>query len=110
MVSRKVCLASALATVALVLPSRLIPARADKDKVALPAAGGTTIPAAMLAGSASCAGRACHGGSEPASKLIQQDEYSTWLGQDRHARAYAVLLGDRGRGIGLNLGTVAHED
>src|SRR5271165_4194155 len=44
-----------------------------------------------LAGSASCSGRACHGGLEPTTapgRTILRDEYTKWLGQDKHAQAY----------------------
>jgi hypothetical protein len=66
--------------------------------------------AAELAGSGSCSGRSCHGGLSPANKVIQQNEYSTWLALDKHSRAYDALLGERGRRIGANLRVVAHLD
>jgi hypothetical protein len=74
------------------------------------AADAARSPAQSLAGSGSCAGRACHGGSAPEDKLIQQNEFSTWLAHDRHARAYESLKSERGRRIGANLGVIAHED
>jgi hypothetical protein len=66
--------------------------------------------AAELAGAASCSGRACHGGLTPEKTLIQQNEYSTWFAHDKHAQAYNVLLGERGKRIAVNLGIVAHTD
>lgn len=50
-----------------------------------PAAGSYTGPG-------SCAAAACHGAVRPpASSRILQTEYTTWIAQDRHARAAEVL-------------------
>jgi hypothetical protein len=58
-----------------------------------------------LAGAGSCSGRACHGGLEPADPPgVQQNEYTTWLLHDKHARSYAVLTEERGRRMATNLG------
>jgi hypothetical protein len=52
-----------------------------------------TAPAAgSFTGPGSCAATACHGAVRPvASSRILQTEYSTWIAQDRHARAAEVL-------------------
>lgn len=43
-------------------------------------------------GPGSCAASNCHGGVQPNTVVrISQNEYSIWAGQDKHARAYAVL-------------------
>jgi hypothetical protein len=43
-------------------------------------------------GPGSCSAAACHGGIQPRdSTKVLQNEYSTWIVQDRHSRAYAVL-------------------
>jgi hypothetical protein len=53
----------------------------------------------------SCAGNNCHGAVEPLPKSrVPQDEYLIWSQRDKHAKAYGVLLGDRGKRIAANLG------
>src|SRR5687767_7076752 len=43
-------------------------------------------------GPGSCAAAACHGSIRPvAGSRILQTEYTTWIGQERHARAAEVL-------------------
>jgi hypothetical protein len=60
--------------------------------------------AAHIAGRASCSGRACHGGLEPLPTGVRQNEFTTWIMHDKHARAFDVLSGERGRQIAKNLG------
>lgn len=58
-----------------------------------------------IAGRASCSGRACHGGFEPAAGGgVQQNEFTTWLAYDKHARAFDALLSDRAKRMAKNLG------
>lgn len=46
-------------------------------------------------GPGSCAAAACHGAIRPApGSRIPQTEYTTWISQDRHARATEVLSND----------------
>jgi len=75
-----------------------------------PAGRATAFPG--LAGTASCSGRACHGGLEPAAgreRTLSLDEYTKWLGADKHAQAYQDLFGERSLRIAKNLGiTHAH--
>src|SRR5215469_12704867 len=63
-------------------------------------------------GPGSCAATACHGSVKPvAGSRIFQNEYSTWILEDKHARAYQVLggeVGERMAGI-LRLGVRAEE-
>lgn len=48
--------------------------------------------AASYTGPGSCAAAACHGSVRPvAGSRILQNEYTTWIAQDRHARAAEVL-------------------
>ena len=48
--------------------------------------------AGKYVGAGSCAASACHGGVQPRKETrIQQNEYTTWVVNDRHARAYNVL-------------------
>src|SRR5258708_16833457 len=63
-------------------------------------------------GPGSCASTSCHGSVKPiAGSRILQNEYSTWIIQDKHSRAYQVLTGDIGERIAriLKLGTKAKE-
>jgi hypothetical protein len=47
---------------------------------------------ATYLGPGSCAASACHGGIQPRDTTkVLQNEYSTWIVQDRHSRAYNVL-------------------
>lgn len=63
-------------------------------------------------GPGSCSSASCHGGIQIKSgDGIHQNEYSTWLVKDRHARAYAVLSSPEAKGIGriLGIANVAEE-
>lgn len=47
---------------------------------------------AKYTGPGSCAAPACHGAVQPRSTTnVLQNEYSTWVVQDKHSRAFAVL-------------------
>lgn len=54
-------------------------------------------------GVSSCAGAPCHGNRAAVGKVVRQNEYSTWIAQDRHARAYEVLLNESSQRIARNL-------
>jgi hypothetical protein len=57
-----------------------------------------SVPA--LVGTASCSARGCHGAITPKKgERIEQNENTIWLTQDKHARAYEVLLGQRSEEI-----------
>jgi Cytochrome c554 and c-prime len=63
-------------------------------------------------GPGSCAATSCHGSVKPlAGSRILQNEYSTWILQDKHSRAYQALTGDVGERMAriLKLGTKAEE-
>jgi hypothetical protein len=63
-------------------------------------------------GPGSCAATSCHGSVKPvAGSRILQNEYSTWILQDKHSRAYQVLIGDVGERMVriLKLGAKAEE-
>ena len=48
--------------------------------------------AGKFVGPGSCSATACHGGIRPvANSRILQNEYSTWILQDKHAQAYKAL-------------------
>lgn len=55
-------------------------------------------PVGKFVGPGSCSASACHGSVSPRDKTkVLQNEYSTWVTEDRHARAYSVLTGSLGR-------------
>lgn len=63
-------------------------------------------------GPGSCAATACHGSVKPvAGSRILQTEYSTWILQDKHSRAYQALTGEVGERMAriLKLGAKAEE-
>jgi cytochrome c554/c'-like protein len=63
-------------------------------------------------GPGSCAATSCHGSVKPvAGSRILQNEYSTWILQDKHSRAYQALTGDVGERLAriLKLGSKAEE-
>lgn len=56
-------------------------------------------------GVTSCAGSTCHGAVEPfKGSNVLQNEFVTWQREDKHSRAYAVLMNDRSKRIARNLG------
>jgi hypothetical protein len=67
---------------------------------------------AKYIGPGSCAATSCHGSVKPvAGSRILQNEYSTWIIQDKHSRAYQALTGDVGQRMAriLKLGAKAEE-
>jgi len=69
-------------------------------------------PEAKYIGPGSCAATACHGSVKPvAESRILQNEYSTWILKDKHARAYQALTGEVGERMAriLRLGAKAEE-
>ena len=56
-------------------------------------------------GVVTCAGSTCHGAGHPVGDArINQTEFLTWHREDAHAKAYRVLLEDKGKRIAQNLG------
>ncbi len=72
----------------------------------LPAASRAQAPTpGLYLGPSSCASSTCHGATRPRQVFdVLQNEYYTWLNQDRHARAYDVLYDERSTIIAGNLG------
>jgi Cytochrome c554 and c-prime len=72
------------------------------------AASAQTLPqygAAPHVGVQSCGGSTCHGAEQAfTGSTVMQNEYTVWKNQDRHSKAYAVLLNERSRRIARNLG------
>ena len=63
-------------------------------------------------GPGSCAATSCHGSVKPVSgSRVLQNEYSTWILQDKHSRAYQALTGEVGERMAriLKLGSKAEE-
>jgi hypothetical protein len=63
-------------------------------------------------GPGSCAATSCHGSVKPVvGSRVLQNEYSTWIIQDKHSRAYQALTGDVGERMAriLKLGAKAEE-
>jgi len=63
-------------------------------------------------GPGSCAATSCHGSVKPvAGSRVLQNEYSTWIVQDKHSRAFQALTGDVGERMArvLKLGVKAEE-
>ena len=92
----------------------MLPLRLNREKclcISLLLAGvllrSQTVPA-QYTGPGSCASSSCHGGVQPRNGTsVLQNEYSTWVVQDKHTHAFAALTGDIGRRMGriLNLDT-----
>lgn len=86
------------------------PAGAAIADPAMPASGhNVQMP---FAGTASCAGRACHGAMEPSPRADEPlfNEYTTWQTRDPHAGAYQALLTPRSQQIARQLAIgAAHE-
>ena len=84
-----VCLALALFCGAL---THSLGAREPLGAAVTPGAPQAPAGAASFTGPGSCAAAACHGAVRPVpGSRILQTEYSTWIAQDRHARATEVL-------------------
>src|SRR5688500_18468445 len=55
-------------------------------------------------GVASCVNSGCHGSTQPLNATrVLQNEYYTWLNNDKHARAYAILFDARSARIAKNM-------
>jgi len=71
----------------------------------------TSEPAKYI-GPGSCAATSCHGSVRPVTgSRILQNEYSTWILQDKHSRAYSALTGEVGERMArvLKLGSKAEQ-
>jgi hypothetical protein len=64
-----------------------------------------TVDGGNYVGPGSCSAVACHGAIRPAAGArILQTEYSTWISQDRHARATEILANTVSQRMGRILG------
>jgi len=75
---------------------------------ALSASAQESPPAAAVfqyTGPGSCSASPCHGGIQPRPETrVQQNEYSTWVVQDKHAKAFSNLSSPLSLRIARNLG------
>lgn len=69
-----------------------------------PYAGMVPDRAVAALGVASCATASCHGGPLAGNHDVQSFAATIWSGEDRHARAYEVLHGERSRRMARLLG------
>ena len=68
-------------------------------------AGAPPADSGKYTGPGSCSSTSCHGSVTPrAGSRISQNEYSTWVVQDKHAKAYTALTSATGERIGRILG------
>lgn len=59
-------------------------------------------------GVVTCAGSTCHGATRPfQNATVMQNEFVIWHRDDKHAKAYNVLLNERSKRIARNLGLEA---
>ena len=66
-----------------------------------------TVAAGKYNGPGGCAASSCHGSVQPRTTTrIFQNEYTIWIAQDKHAKAFAVLSNPTSERIGriLNIG------
>src|SRR5712671_5046709 len=80
--------------------------------IAVPALLSAQTEPSKYIGPGSCAATSCHGSVKPiAGSRILQNEYSTWIIQDKHSRAYPALTGEVGERMAhiLKLGAKAEE-
>ena len=96
--------------------NRLLLALSTGMLVALPTAGmAQTMPHQsphQSVGTVNCASSTCHGSiAERTATPVLQNEYTTWLREDPHTQAYAVLKNAQSQRIAKNLGLAqpAHE-
>lgn len=82
------------------------PAESSGAEAAPPGAARVEPPEpGLYVGVATCASATCHGSARPlAGYDVLQNEYYTWLQEDRHAQAYNVLFEPRSQAIVRNLG------
>ncbi|HYM62486.1 MAG TPA: multiheme c-type cytochrome [Thermoanaerobaculia bacterium] len=91
-------------TIALVLAATA--AASLQSQQTVPPASPDALPLApgRYAGVASCVNSGCHGSTTPLqTNRVLQNEYYTWLNEDRHAKAYNVLFNAKSIGIVRNM-------
>ncbi len=89
---------------ALVMASALAGWGADRPRAELAPALPAQLPAAKPegVGLAACSGRACHGGLGP--RDVRGNEYTIWVTQDPHVKAYPALFSEASRRMLVHLG------
>ena len=85
------------------LLDRIVTAVVVMILAAAPMAAQTALPPQYV-GPGSCSSSTCHGSVPPRTDArIPQDEYSIWVLQDKHAKAYGVLANQQSQRIARNL-------
>ncbi len=100
---KRLALAATLLAVAVVAQQPAQPPAASATADRQPPTA-DSLPAGQYIGVGSCVNSGCHGSTEPlnASRVLQ-NEFYTWLNNDRHAGAYNILLTDRSARIARNM-------
>ncbi|MBI4469184.1 MAG: hypothetical protein HY650_07685 [Acidobacteria bacterium] len=84
---------------------RAIRSRSEWESPVASATEASPAPPFSYTGSGSCSSTACHGGvTARTANRVPQNEFSTWVLKDKHARAYTVLLDKRAVQIARNMG------
>jgi len=79
------------------------PPTTNNPQPTTPPAQPANVPGHYI-GVASCVNSGCHGSTVPLqAQRIRQNEYYTWLNNDRHAQAWNVLFNDRSARIVRNM-------
>jgi len=79
----------------------------EAPPMAAPLYNQKTVSAGKYNGPGGCAASSCHGSVQPKTNTrILQNEYTIWIAQDKHARAFSVLQNNVSQRIGriLNIG------
>jgi hypothetical protein len=77
---------------------------AQQPATSPPVLPGESVPPGLYVGVASCVNAGCHGATEPLNATrVLQNEFYTWLNDDRHAGAYNILFNDRSARIARNM-------
>src|SRR5215210_1078335 len=101
---KRVAIAAFLSTAAVLLVAQQPSNPATKQPVTGQPANQPTGNPGRYVGVASCVNSGCHGSTQPLNAThILQNEYYTWLNNDRHAQAYNVLYNDLSARIVKNM-------
>jgi len=101
----------ALPIAAAIFASPAVRAAPGDSSIAARNPAGTTVEPSRYVGPGGCAATSCHGSVKPlADTRIFQNEYSIWVVQDKHSRAYNALTSPIGERIGRILGIGKSEE
>src|SRR5580658_1153254 len=108
LIFRSILLAAAVSAISFIA----IPIFGDSSAALTSARAATTATgSSKYVGPGGCAATSCHGSVKPrADTRIFQNEYSIWVVQDKHSRAYTALTSPIGERIGRILGIGKSEE